>query len=58
MDRTRTVEARTSDFLSVDRTRGKGGQGESGIPACRGGGDKVSKPRPIPSGRCRVPELW
>ena len=26
MDRTRTVEARTSDFLSVDRTRGKGGQ--------------------------------
>ena len=38
MDRTRTVEARTRDFLSVDRTRGKGGQGESGIPACRGGG--------------------
>ena len=26
MDRTRTVIARTSDFLSVDRTRGKGGQ--------------------------------
>ena len=37
MDRTRTVGARTSDFLSVDRMRGKGGQGESGIPACRGG---------------------
>ena len=46
MDRTRTVGARTSDFLSVDRTRGKGGQGESGIPTCRGGGDKASKPRP------------